>query len=253
MTKTASVVLACATQVPARLFERSTLLGRSLQSFPEPLRPRLCLLAENRGEGAMGLAAFYNRVLDELRLDQSGFDQRSSEEAQDDAIVVFIHDDVYLHDWNLGIHLNRALSVFDVVGVVGSANVPFGQPGWWHGLDGEGMPRRNDAVIRSGSINHFDPVLVRPDLYGPSPLACDLLDGVFLAARLACLRARGVRFDPQFTFHCYDTDFCYTARASGLRLGTWPIPLTHGSGGGFDQAWVRAAQQLQAKLIPAAP
>lgn len=232
------VVLICATQGAARLFQRATLLGRSLQAIPETLRPRLLLLADNTGPAAMGLGEFYNRALEQV---DAG------------AIVAFVHDDVYLHDWSLAFQLDQALAAFDLVGVVGSSQVPHGQPGWWHGLDPEGRPQRNDAVLRSGSINHFDPALVRPDWYGPAPMACDLLDGVFLAARIDRLRESGVRFDPQFRFHCYDTDFCYAARAQGLSLGTWPIPLTHGSPGGFDQAWVRAAQQLQTKLASAAP
>lgn len=227
------VVLVCATKGAARLFQRATLLGRSLQAIPETLRPRLLLLADNTGPEAIGLGAFYNQALEQL--DQG-------------VIVAFVHDDVYLHDWSLAFQLDQALVAFDLVGVVGSAQVPHGQPGWWHGLDAVGRPQRNDAVLRSGSINHFDPALVRPDLYGPSPMPCDLLDGVFLAARVDRLRECDVRFDPQFRFHCYDTDFCYSARARGLSLGTWPIPLTHGSPGGFDQSWVRAAQQLQAKL-----
>ena len=103
-------------------------------------------------------------------------------------------------------------------------------------------------MIRSGSINHFDPSLVRPDWFGPTPMLCDLLDGVFLAAYVKRLREGGVRFDPQFSFHCYDTDFCYSARSLGLRLGTWPIPLTHGSPGGFDGNWTQAAKQLRSKL-----
>jgi len=47
-----------------------------------------------------------------------------------------------------------------------------------------------------------------------------------------------VLFDPRFDFHFYDMDFCRTARKAGLRLGTWPICLTHQSGGNFaSDAW----------------
>jgi GT2 family glycosyltransferase len=233
------LILACATTSSSQHFARATLLGRSLQAFPEAARPRLVLLAANLGPEAVGLSDFYNRVIDQVE--------------HDEAILVFIHDDVYIHDWHLGCRLAEALLRYDVVGVVGSAGVPSDQPGWWHGLDPQGQPQRNDASVRSGSINHFDPCLVRPDWYGAAPAACDLLDGVFLAARARCLRSSGVRFDPQFRFHCYDTDFCHTAREAGLRLGTWPIALTHGSGGSFDQAWVSAAQRLQAKWRAAQP
>jgi GT2 family glycosyltransferase len=65
------------------------------------------------------------------------------------------------------------------------------------------------------------------------PADCELLDGVFLAARKSALTAKGVLFDPRFDFHFYDMDFCRSARQRGLRLGTWPIGLTHQSGGAF--------------------
>ena len=77
--------------------------------------------------------------------------------------------------------------------------------------------------------------------FGPSPAACELLDGVLLAARAAVLRANSVRFDPAFHFHFYDMDFCRMATSRGLRLGTWPICVTHQSPGGFDSvAWESA-------------
>jgi len=66
------------------------------------------------------------------------------------------------------------------------------------------------------------------------------LDGVFLAAKKQVLIKNGVFFDPQFDFHLYDMDFCRNARQHGLRLGTWPICLTHQSGGAFGTAHWRA-------------
>lgn len=48
-----------------------------------------------------------------------------------------------------------------------------------------------------------------------------------------------VLFDPRFDFHFYDMDFCRSARTKGLRLGTWPICITHQSGGAFgSQRWI---------------
>lgn len=237
------LVLVCATQASQNYFYRSTLLGRSLQSFPEVLRPKLALLPSNKGENAEGLPSFYNRAIEGL---------------SDNSCLVFIHDDVYIHDWHLPFRLEEALARFDVVGIVGSANVPYGQPGWWHSLSETGLPVRNDSVRRSGAINHFDHAFVRPDFYGMAPQPCDLLDGVFLAVRKKTLIETGVRFDPQFLFHCYDSDFCYSARRAGLRLGTWPISLTHGSPGSFESNWINAATQLINKLrdlptIPSVP
>lgn len=228
-----SLVLVCATKVSQNYFARSTLLGRSLQCFPECFRPGLALLHSNQGEGVEGLSSFYNKAIESL---------------PDDTTLVFVHDDVYIHDWCLSRRLQEAFEHFDVVGVVGSSNVPYGQPGWWHSIDANGAPVRTDSVQRSGVINHFDPTAVRPDFYGATPQPCDLLDGVFLAIRKQTLLDTGVRFDPRFRFHCYDSDFCYSARRAGLRLGTWPIALTHGSPGSFGQGWVAAAFQLIDKL-----
>jgi hypothetical protein len=56
--------------------------------------------------------------------------------------------------------------------------------------------------VRSGAVNHFDYAGPNLSLYGPTPMACALLDGVFLAVKKAALEARGVRFDTGFDFHC---------------------------------------------------
>jgi len=232
------VCLVVASQVRARHFARATLLGRSLEQFPKRLRPRLYLRAANSGEAAMGLASLYNEAI---------------EAHDDDAILVFLHDDVYLHDWNLTFQLQLALGQFAVVGLVGASGVPYGQPGWAHGLGDDGRVKLNRTARQSGSLNHFDPVLVRPDDFGVAPAAVDLLDGLFLACRRHTLLETGLRFDPQFRFHCYDTDFCYSARRLGLRLGTWPIACTHGSVGSFNAAWMAAASRLMAKLQTLGP
>jgi len=227
------VVLICASRSSPKWFERETLLGRSLHNFPEQLRPEAHLLLNNHGDSLTGLSEFYNSALDAI---------------EGDAFVVFVHDDVYIHDWNLRFTLSQALCFWDVVGVVGGAGVPYGQPSWSYQLDGDGERSVNPHVTHSGSINQFDPVNIRPDFYGPAPMQCDLLDGVFLAADLQRLRQKNVRFDPAFKFHCYDIDFCYAARAQGLTLGTWPIMLTHGSPGSWDERWKSEAFKLQQKL-----
>jgi GT2 family glycosyltransferase len=57
-----------------------------------------------------------------------------------------------------------------------------------------------------------------------------------------------VRFDERFTFHFYDLDFCKTASAAGLRLGTWPVAVTHASGGAFGgAAWQAAWERYRDK------
>jgi GT2 family glycosyltransferase len=76
--------------------------------------------------------------------------------------------------------------------------------------------------------------------FGPTPADCELLDGLFIAANASALRERGVKFDERFDFHFYDMDFCRSTRAVGLRLGTWPICLSHQSVGALGTpGWSR--------------
>jgi GT2 family glycosyltransferase len=74
--------------------------------------------------------------------------------------------------------------------------------------------------------------------FGPWPADCELLDGVFMAARVAMLRRTGLRFDERFDFHFYDLDFSRAARQCGLKIGTWPIHVLHASKGNLqDPRW----------------
>jgi hypothetical protein len=70
---------------------------------------------------------------------------------------------------------------------------------------------------------------------------------VFLAAKLEMMKRKNVRFDPQFRFHGYDSDFCRSALAEGLRIGTWPISCTHGNTGNLDADWRSAAMSYRQK------
>lgn len=145
--------------------------------------------------------------------------------------LAFVHDDVWITDIFLHDHLVEAMRQFDVVGVAGSRRRLPRQAGWGY-LDDKFTPV--DQACVSGAVGQgqqpFSPVWY----FGPAPAECELLDGLFLAAKAGTLRERGIRFDPQFDFHFYDMDFCRTARQRGLRLGTWPICLTHQSVGSFD-------------------
>ena len=153
--------------------------------------------------------------------------------------LVFVHDDVWLDDFCLADRVVDGLRAFDVIGVAGNRRGVPGQPAWaFAGRNAQGRFVWDEKVHLSGVIAHgakpFGPV----SFFGPTPAACELLDGVFLAARRSTLLAKGVLFDPVFDFHFYDLDFCRSARSQGLRLGTWPVAMTHQSGGAFgSEKW----------------
>jgi len=205
-----------ATRLARDAFHRDAMLARSL-ARAEAFSPFVLAVAyDNRRP----LADAYNAAIE-----QSGRDD----------VLAFVHDDVWVDDWHVAQRLRDGLAAFDVVGVAGSVTREPRQASWV--FDGD-KPRPNREGL-SGGVQHGAPDRSSPARFGDTPTEVRLLDGVFLAARAATLKERGVRFDPRFPFHFYDTDFCRSCEKAGLRLGTWPIALTHASSGkGWDgPAW----------------
>lgn len=236
------VRLVCATRRSEADFWRLTLLGKSLEAIPPPLRPELCIRFDNAGERRMGLPFIYNHGL------------RSCPPTRH---ILFVHDDVYLHDAFVCHRITEGLSGADVVGLAGSRGSNLLQPSWGlefdADLNGLGWQTGPDVQL-SGAVSHSNmpacanPPVVALGQYGPLSAPCDLLDGLFLAARAERLQKEHVWFDEQFDFHLYDLDFCRTAKAAGLRLWTWPILVTHGSGGAFfTPEWKAGARRYLQK------
>jgi GT2 family glycosyltransferase len=212
------IEIVSATRLSKESFWEKSLLGRSLIRLEQDDRwvPRVAF------ENTRGLPEIFNA--------------RIEAESEHD-ILLFVHDDVWVSDFFLSDHLAEALDEFHVVGVAGNKRRIPCQPSW---LFLDASLRYDHHSNLSGGIAHGEPPLGELILFGPTPADCELLDGVFLAARRSTLKEHGLRFDPRFMFHFYDLDFCRSARAMGLKLGTWPICLIHGSRGGFGRAEWRA-------------
>jgi GT2 family glycosyltransferase len=197
---------------------RETALGQSLRRLGDPRIVARIAFSNHRPLGAV-----YNEALD-----------RASEHD----IVVFMHDDVWLEDYFFVERIASGLKQFDVIGVTGNTHRRAGQLAWSFVSD----PRvADDAKYLSGRVAQGELPCGRILYFGPSPAQCELLDGVLLASRRSALDARKVRFDPAFAFHFYDMDFCRAATEAGMRLGTWPVCITHQSPGSFDSAQWRDA------------
>lgn len=150
-------------------------------------------------------------------------------------IVIFIHDDVWIDDYFFVDRVIDGLKQYDVIGVAGNRRKVINQPAWafvdvnftW-----------DDKSNLSGAVAHGQQPFGQVSFFGPTPSDCVLLDGVMLAVNISALNKGNVLFDPRFDFHFYDLDFCRTAHHAGLRLGTWPICITHQSGGAFgSDSW----------------
>lgn len=220
------IEIVSATRLPAADFAAKSALGQSLQRLGFDDRLRASLACGNR----TGLPAIFN----------SRIDAPDSPE-----ILVFMHDDVWIDDFFFVDRIIDGLRDFDLIGVAGNRRRLPRQPGWAF-VDAE--LTWDDRSNLSGSVAHglhpFGPV----SHFGPTPAECELLDGILLAARKSKLAAHRVLFDPRFDFHFYDVDFCRSARKAGLRVGTWPICLTHQSGGAFGgERWRVLYQAYLAK------
>jgi glycosyltransferase involved in cell wall biosynthesis len=215
--------LVCATRCSRENFMRDTALGRSL-AVQRPVRPPELLLFDNN---TTGLATLYNTAIDQA--------------VSSPAILVFMHDDVSIHDFFWMERIREALARFDVVGLAGNRRRSPQQPAWafvspdfkWD------SPEYLSGTVGHGKGFPGDGL----SYYGPSGVECKLLDGLMLVADSARLIESGTRFDDQFEFHFYDMDFCRQAELNGLSMGTWPISTVHESAGAFNTPPWRAAYE----------
>ena len=221
------VKLCTVTRLSRTEFVNQSWLGCSMRHFPQGKLPQIRLFVENTGSALLGLPQGYNIALSEC---------------DDNDILLLVHDDVYIHEWLLVDRLQEALTRFDVVGVAGSQQPDLRQPSWFLMFDDHLNPRGPQVDMRpSGVVAHGNHTNPEVSFYGESPAECQLLDGLLLALDVGKVRAAGLRFDERFQFHCYDIDFTRRARAAGLRVGTWPIAVTHASAGNFDSPQFRLA------------
>lgn len=192
-----------ASKAPRDRFLSATALGLSTSRLSQDPRLSIRLWSAN----TRGLSELYNIAIDAPDTPE---------------IVVFIHDDIWLEDYFTIDRVIEGLRHYDIIGLAGGPYRP-GRLRWGHIRDGS-----------YGAVGHGRNALGAVTQFGPTPHPVDLLDGLFIAARTETLRKTGVRFDEAFRFHFYDLDFSLTARRAGLRLGVWPISVTHQSRGNFD-------------------
>ncbi len=163
-----------------------------------------------------------------------------------DNMMAFVHDDVWIDDFNFFHSVSAGLREFDVIGVAGNKRRVHGQPSW---MFTDTRLEADSPENLSGSIaNGEGPFGSLVSYFGLTAQQCELLDGVILATRRSHLVDNNILFDPRFMFHFYDLDFCRQARAAGLILGTWPIAITHQSTGKLVSVeWLNALQAYLGK------
>lgn len=219
--------LVIATRVSENDFFSKTATGRSL-SFKISDSFEIRLFPNNK----IGLPKLYNQVI--------------FESMNDPAILVFLHDDIYILDYFWPSRIKDALLNFHIVGLAGNKRRLPNQPSWAF---------INDSFIwdspenLSGIIGHGrDLPLVHLSIYGPTRTQVKLLDGVLLASKSSTLISNDLYFDENFDFDFYDIDFCRQAELKNIICGTWDLSIMHQSGGNFgSNNWHIAYQKYLKK------
>jgi len=191
-------------------FYKTTLTGQSLCQQIHASRMELVLHTSN----STGLPKLYNAAIDAS--------------INDPCLLIFMHDDILILNYDWIDRIIEGLSVFDVLGVVGSKRRHPNQASWAY-TDPD-CQIREDMQHTSGYIGfgkQFPPDYI--GIYGPSSKPVKLLDGLMICAYSDTLIKNELRFDERFDFHFYDLDFCREEEVKSLSCGTWPISLVHAS------------------------
>lgn len=210
---TGAIHLVCATRRSEQEFWSDSALGRSLL----PCRNDPQLHIHVHYENKLGLPSIYNPHLSN---------------APSDSLLLLIHDDVWLDTPDWMDRLRKGLGHYDILGVAGNTRLGSTQPAWLFRTIEDGRFVWDTGYL-SGEVAHGHRSHGKVQRYGPVPLACKVLDGVFIGMRCRNIKRAKVEFDEIFQFHFYDMDFCRRACDTGLTIGTWPIPITHQSLGAF--------------------
>jgi GT2 family glycosyltransferase len=198
-------------------FWSSAPLGKSLKRLKPPRKCVFRIWERNE----TGLSEIYNQ---------------SIYAADPRATLIFIHDDIWIDDNFFFERVLEGLNSFDIIGLAGSKVRYPNQLSWgFHTSEAGPIWKSEHTSGRvAHGLGHCGPITD----WGPVPTEVVMLDGVLLAVKKEVLMRASVLFDPQFTFHLYDMDFSRAAILAGLRLGTWPISVTHESQGSFfSQSW----------------
>ncbi len=215
-TTTAPLWVVSATRLTADAFWQKSALGQSLVRH---MRKDAGITAHIHFENTQGLPEIFNAAI---------------EQAPPGAMLLLVHDDVWLDEYALRPTLAQGLATYDVIGVAGNRHCLPTQPHWTLA----DMTHEVPAEDKLGMLAYGPYAFSKVHSFAQPQGEAAMLDYAAIGLRKDVVTAQGVRFDHVFDFYGYEVDFCRTARAAGLRLGVWPLAVTHQSGASIgSKAW----------------
>lgn len=190
----------------------------------------------------LGLSKLYNLALSKL--------YNSNLDDHKDDIMVFMHDDLEIHDLWFVEKLLKAHETYDIVGLAGASSQDYttNKPTAWH------LCAKNNDL--HGIVNHAIPQgfnnsptsHINSVYFGSTPHEVAVIDGLFISVKPKTLIEKNVKFDEDFQFHHYDISFCVNAKKAGLKIGVYPIfVIHHGLGEMNNPEWQESHLKFKQK------
>ena len=137
--------------------------------------------------------------------------------------IICMHDDLWLIDNNFSNKVKEAFEMFDYWGVAGTNMMLTSNPRWHIPI--------GSAKYLSGLMEHKSPDGLRfMTSFGPYPVPCSILDGVFMAFKREVFE-KLVDVPELNGFHMYDMEMCTQVWDMGYKGGVQGIHLYHESRG----------------------
>ena len=165
--------------------------------------------------------------------------------------ILFIHDDLEIHDAFFTEKLKKAHEIYDIVGLAGATSQDYTtpSPSVWHlskqkpedarGIVSHYIPKGFQGVSQS----HYNSAY-----FGPTPSTVCVIDGLFMSIKMSALNGKYDIFDEDFDFHHYDMAMCQRATQLGLKIGVWPIFCVHHGLGEFNTPeWKESDRKFKEK------
>lgn len=173
--------------------------------------------------------------------------------------VIFIHDDLEIHDQFFFDKLIKAHKIYDIVGLAGATSQDYsniimssGQelPLVWHLRKTKPEHSRGivSHVIPKG-LNNSEFGHMNSAYFGPTPCKVAVIDGLFMSFKITSLIEKDEVFDRDFTFHHYDLAMACNAYKNKLSIGVYPIFCIHHGLGEYinDPEWHKMANLFKKK------
>lgn len=156
----------------------------------------------------------------------------------DDDRIIFLHDDLELHDYFWKEKLDACDK--DIIGLAGGKNHKRNPVAMWNI-----MTNQHSGIVFHK--NNEDKIWVNS--YGPCGETCSFIDGFFIVVKPKQLIDLDLWFDEDFTFNHYDSSFCVRAGLKKLTVGTPkdPIFVIHRGLGELTTEFQKSNEQFKLK------